>query len=82
MTLTFQPICVATASGEDSFLVLEDDCLVAVPARLSAQHGEHAGRRFCEAGFGALDGPEHPIFADLEEAKHYVQARLAVVPSN
>jgi hypothetical protein len=39
MTVTLQPIRVSTARGEDRFLVLEDDCLVAVLVRLSAQYG-------------------------------------------
>jgi hypothetical protein len=77
MTVTLQPICVSTARGQDSFLVLNDECLVAVLVRLSAEFGEDAGRWFYEAGFGSLDGPDHPIFADLDAATHYVQRRLA-----
>ena len=77
MTLTLQPICVSTARGQDSFLVLEDDCLVAVLVRLSAQYGDDAGSWFYEAGFGKLDGPAHPIFPSLERAKDYIQCRLA-----
>ena len=77
MTLTLQPICVSTARGQDSFLVLEDDCLVAVLVRLSAQYGEDAGSWFYEAGFGNLDGPAHPIFPSLERATDYIQRRLA-----
>jgi hypothetical protein len=76
MTLTLQPVCVSTARGQDSFLVLEDDCLVAVLVRLSAEYGEDAGSWFYEAGFGSLDGPDHPIFPGLEEATDYVQRRL------
>jgi hypothetical protein len=77
MTLTLQPICVSTARGQDSFLVLENDCLVAVLVRLSAEYGEDAGNWFYEAGFGSLDGPDHPIFPDLGDATDYVQRRLA-----
>jgi hypothetical protein len=33
MTLTLQPVCVSTARDQDSFLVFEDECLVAVRAR-------------------------------------------------
>ena len=71
MTLTLQPICVSTARGQDSFLVLDDDCLVAVLVRLSAQYGEDVGKWFYEAGFGFLDGPDHPMFRDLDQAMDY-----------
>jgi hypothetical protein len=77
MTLALQPICVATARGQDSFLVLDDDCLVAVLVRLSAEYGEDAGNWFYEAGFGPLDGPDHPTFTNLDDATDYVQRRLA-----
>ena len=72
MTLTLQPICVSTARGQDSFLVLEDECLVAVLVRLSAQYGEDAGSWFYEAGSRSLDGPDHPLFADLDAAQAYI----------
>jgi len=77
MTVTLQPICVSTAPGQNSFLVLKDDCLVAVLVQLSAQYEEDAGSWFYEAGFGALDGPDHPIFPLLEDATDYVRRRLA-----
>jgi hypothetical protein len=76
MTLTLQPVCAVTARGEDSFPVLEDNHLVAVLVRLSAQYGEDAGSWFYEAGFGSLDGPDHPIFPGLEQATDYVDRRL------
>ena len=81
MTLTLQPICVSTARGQDSFLVLDDGCLVAVLVRLSAQYGDDAGNWFYEAGFGPLDGPAHPIFAHLDDATGYVQRRLLGQPA-
>jgi len=77
MPVSLQPMCVSTARGQDSFLVLDEGCLVAVLIRLSAEYGEDAGRWFYEAGFGALDGPDHPVFADLDEATGYVERRLA-----
>ncbi len=77
MTLRLEPICVVTAPGQDSFLVLDDDCLVAVLVRLSAEYGEDAGNWFYEAGFGPLDGPDHPTFTNLDDATDYVQRRLA-----
>ncbi len=77
MTLRLEPICVVTAPGQDSFLVLDDDWLVAVLVRLSAEYGEDAGNWFYEAGFGPLDGPDHPTFTNLDDATDYVQLRLA-----
>jgi hypothetical protein len=56
--------------------VFDDECLVAVLVQLSAQYGEDEGSWFYEAGFGSLDGPNHPIFPDLEEATDYVRGRL------
>jgi hypothetical protein len=76
VTLTLQMMCVAAAPDQDGCLVLHDDCLVAVLVRLSATHGASAGNWFYEAGFGSLDGPDHPIFPDLDAAKDYVRARL------
>jgi hypothetical protein len=79
MTLILQPVCVSTARDQDSFLVFEDECLVAVLVQLSAEYGEDAGSWFYEAGFGSLDGPDHPIFRNLEEATDYIRGRLSLV---
>jgi hypothetical protein len=76
VTLTVQKMCVAASPDRDGCLVLHDNCLVAVLVCLSAAHGAAAGCWFYEAGFGALDGPDHPTFPDLEAAKDYVRARL------
>jgi hypothetical protein len=50
---------------QDGCLILHDDCLVAVLVCLSDAHGAEAGSWFYEAGFGALDGPDHPSFPIL-----------------
>jgi hypothetical protein len=77
VTITLQMMCVSAGPDQEGCLVLHDDCLVAVLVRLSVWHGEAAGGWFYEAGFGLLDGPDHPTFSDLEEAKDYIRGRLA-----
>src|SRR5829696_8992499 len=58
MSLTLQPVRVATGSDEDGMLVLTDEQrLVAVLTRLSEQHEGAAGHFYLEAGFGWLEGP-------------------------
>jgi hypothetical protein len=77
MELSLQPVRVATGSAdEEGRLVLAEGQLVAVLTRLSAQHGELAGRWFLEAGFGRLDGPAHPSFADLAAAQAWIAQHL------
>jgi hypothetical protein len=76
VTLTVQMMCVAASPDQDGCLILDDGCLVAVLVCLSEAHGAAAGRWFYEAGFGSLDGPDHPTFPDLASAKDYVRARL------
>jgi hypothetical protein len=70
-------MCVSAGPDHEGCLVLVDDCLVAVLVRLSDWHGDAAGSWFYEAGFGSLDGPEHPLFADLGAARTYIARRLA-----
>jgi hypothetical protein len=78
VTLTLQPVRVATGGeGEEGRLVFAGDRLVAVLVRLSEQHGEQAGCWFFEAGFGRLDGPNHPTFGELPDAEAWIVARLA-----
>ncbi len=80
MTLTLQPVRVATGSDEEGLLVFADDQrLVAVLTHLSDQHGDIAGHWFLETGFGRLDGPDHPTFADLDAAQNWIRQRLAGV---
>jgi hypothetical protein len=77
MTLVTKPVLVATGADEEGCLVFNDDRLVAVLVRLSDRHEIAPGQWFYEAGFGALDGPHHPTFASLEEAKDYIAERIA-----
>jgi hypothetical protein len=78
MTLTLQPALVATGFDEEGLMVFDDrQRLVAVLTRLCDRHDEASGRWFLEAGFGCLDGPEHPTFADLQAAEAWLDRRLA-----
>ena len=79
MSLTLQPVRVATGSDEEGMLVLTDgQRLVAVLTRLSDQHESAAGHWYLEAGFGWLDGPDHPIFPDLDAAQDWLLQRMAM----
>jgi len=81
MTLRLQPVQVATGSDDtESQLVFKDGFLVAVLVRLSDSHGDEAGKWCLEAGFGPVDEPHPPIFADLDEAQAWIEERLAVAP--
>jgi len=78
MKLGFQPVTVGTnAPDEEGCLVFANDRLVAVLVRLSEEHGKKAGRWFLEHGFGKLDGPAHPDFTDLNEARDREAQRFA-----
>jgi hypothetical protein len=79
VSLTLQPVRVGTDYDEDGCLVFAGDRLVAVLVRLSEHHGEIEGQWYFEAGFGRLDGPEHPIFPDLDAAQDYISRRGATV---
>ena len=71
MNLRLQPVQVATGSSDtESHLVFSDGFLVAVLVRLSDEHGDAAGAWFLEAGFGRVDHPNPPTFADLDEAQN------------
>jgi hypothetical protein len=77
VTLTLEPVRVATgAEDEEGRLVFADERLVAVLVRLSDQHDALAGRWFFEAGFGRLDSPNRPIFADLRATQAWIERRL------
>jgi hypothetical protein len=78
VSLLLQHVRVVTGGGdEDGCLVLADGRLVAVLVHLSAGfYEELAGRWYLEAGFGPLDGPEHPVFTDLEAAKAWIRRRM------
>ena len=78
MSLHLQPVRIATGSrDEESELVFADDHLVAVLVRLSEDHEDEADLWFLEAGFGRVDHPHPPKFADLEEAQAWIADRLS-----
>ncbi|WP_348270972.1 hypothetical protein [Methylobacterium sp. ARG-1] len=54
-----------------------DGFLVAVLVHLSDDHGDLAGMWFLEAGFGRVNDPCPPMFADLDEAQGWIEQRLA-----
>lgn len=76
MTLTLTPVAVAVEGGEDGRLVFLNERLVAVLTCLGDQYGADKGGWFLEAGFGRLDGPNHPTFADVTEAQSWISRRL------
>jgi hypothetical protein len=47
-----------------------------VLVHLSDEHGPEAGQWFLEAGFGRVDDPNPPIFADLDEAQGWILGQL------
>jgi len=78
MTFTLQPMQVATGFDEDGMLVLdEEQRLLAVLTHLSDENEVSPGQWYLEAGFGRLDGINHPAFADLDAAQEWVSQRLA-----
>jgi hypothetical protein len=78
MSLTLQPIRVATGFEEDGMMVLdEEERLVAVLVRLSDDNEVAPGQWYLEAGFGQIDGVQHPGFADLDTAQDWISQRLA-----
>ena len=81
MNLRLQPVQVATGSNDtESQLVFADGYLVAVLVRLSDDHREEAGMWFLEAGFGSVEDPRQPKFADLDEAQDWIMQRLVGSP--
>lgn len=78
MNLRLQPVQVATGSDDqESQPVFHEGFLVAVLVRLSDEHGADIGKWFLEAGFGRVDDPSPPIFADLDEAQAWITSQLA-----
>ena len=78
MTLVLQAVRVRSGGGdEEGYLVLVDERLVAVLVHLCDElYEELTGRWYLEAGFGPADGPEHPVFINLDEAKEWIKQRL------
>ncbi len=80
MTLTLQPIRVATGFDEEGMMVLNEQRLVAVLVRLSDENEVAPGQWYLEAGFGRLDGGSHPTFSNLDMVKDWISQRLAYQP--
>ena len=78
MTLTLQPVRVGNHSDEEGMLVFNgQQRLMAVLTHLGNQYDEASGCWYLEAGFGRLDGPNNPTFADLDAAQDWISHRLA-----
>jgi hypothetical protein len=78
MSLTLQPIRVATGFDEEGMMVLDGgQRLVAVLVRLSGENEVAARQWYLEAGFGRLDGGSHPLFSNLDMAQDWISQRLA-----
>jgi hypothetical protein len=78
MTLTLQPVRVGNGTDEEGVLVFNgQQRLVAVLTHLGGQYDRVAGHWYLEAGFGRVDGVNHPTFADLEAATAWINQRLA-----
>ena len=78
MTLTLQPIRVATGFDEEGMMVLdEQQRLVAVLTHISDENEIAPGQWYLEAGFGRLDGGSHPLFSNLDMAQDWISQRLA-----
>ena len=79
MSIHLQPVRVGTDSpDEEGQLVLADGRLVAVLVHLSDEYEADAGKWFLEAGFGRVNHPDPPMFADLDEAQGWIEQRLAL----
>ena len=79
MSLHLQPVHIDTGSQDtESHLVFANGLLVAVLVQLSDQHEDDAGMWFLEAGFGPVDDPNPPTFADLDVAQAWITQRLAI----
>jgi hypothetical protein len=77
MTLSVEPIRVATGYDEEGMMVLDGEKrLVAVLVRLSDENEVAAGQWYLEAGFGWIDGPDHPLFSNLDQAQAWISRRL------
>ncbi len=78
MSLTLQPIRVATGFDEEGMMVLdEEQRLMAVLVRLSDENEIAAGQWYLEAGFGQIDGGSHPLFSNLDMAQEWIGQRFA-----
>jgi hypothetical protein len=78
MNFVLQSVRVATGFDEEGMMVLDEkQRLLAVLVRLSDGNEVAPGQWFVEAGFGRLDGKDHPTFANLDMAQDWISRRLA-----
>jgi hypothetical protein len=78
MTLILQPIRVATGFDEEGIMVVDEkQRLVAVLVCLSDENEVASGQWHMEAGFGKIDGTNHPLFSNLDMAQDWIRQRLA-----
>ena len=77
MRLLLQPVRVATGAEEDGLLVFAEGRLVAVLVQLSDENEIAPGEWYLEAGYGQLDGPDHPTFSNPEVAQAWIVRHLA-----
>jgi hypothetical protein len=78
MSFTFQTVRVATGFDEEGMMVLDErQRLVAVLVRLSDDNEVAPGQWYLEAGFGRLDGGNHPTFSTLDMAQAWISQCLA-----
>jgi hypothetical protein len=76
MTLSLEPIRVATRFDEEGMMVLdEEQRLLAVLVRLSDGNEVAPGQWYLEAGFGPIDGTSHPTFSNLDMAQEWISHR-------
>jgi hypothetical protein len=78
MSLTLQPIRVATGFDEDGMMVLDRQRLVAVLVHLADDNEVAPVHWYPEAGFGRIDGASHPTFASLDSAQDWIKQRLLI----
>ncbi|GJD48057.1 hypothetical protein OPKNFCMD_0773 [Methylobacterium crusticola] len=78
MNLRLQPVQVLTGSDDtEGVLVFAAGGLVAILVHLSQEHRDEAGMWFLEVGFGPVDDPRHPKFADLGAACAFITQCLS-----
>lgn len=78
MSLTLQPIRVATGFDEEAMMVLdEEQRLVAVLVRLSDGNKVARWQWHLEAGFGQIDEINHLAFSNLAKAQDWIGQHLA-----
>jgi hypothetical protein len=62
---------------QEGMLVPDEKRLLAVLVRLSDDNEVAPGQWFVGAGFGRLDGGDHPTFSNLDMAQDWISQRLA-----